>query len=134
MKKIRIGKDIVIQWAILTNGERENLEDKDLKMFLVSPIGLKIELPLSVSGNIITSRYKGTEQKCLGEYRMTLWENFGKDNQSAVDKCDVFQLVPTSCEEEDSDKGLAFSVLNLSTDTNLEIYFEKVKDTNEINI
>lgn len=134
MNKIRIGKDIVIKWAILTNGQKEDLKGRDLKLLLYPPIGQTIELNISVSDNIISSTYKGVNQKYLGIYRLTLWENFGKDNQTAVDKCNIFQLVKTTCEENLSNNGLSISVINLSTDTEIDLYYEKVKDTNEIKI
>lgn len=134
MKKIRIGKDIVIEWAVLTNGEKISLEGRDLKLVLISPLGRKTVLPLTVSGNVLHSRVNGVDQHYLGKYRLTLWENFGKINQSAVDECNAYQLVATSCEEAISDIGLASAILNLSTDTNVEIYFEVIKNTNEINI
>lgn len=103
MKKIRIGKDIAIQWTILTNGEPQSLEGRDLSVSLTDPLGTKSELPFSVEGNVIRLTYSGTKQKRLGTYRLTLWENYGKEGQTAVDHCNPFALVPTTCSEEGKD-------------------------------
>lgn len=121
MKKIRIGKDIVIRWTILTNGESVSLEGRNLKLFIVDGLNTKIELDFLISGNKIEALFKGVDQKWLGTYRLTLWENYQQENQSVVDYCDVFQLVGTTCEEKDDVEGVQTgTVINLDT-SNFEI-------------
>lgn len=132
--KIRIGKDIIVQWAILTNNEPISLEGRDLKLILTTPLNKKITLEFTVSGNIITSKYKGVDQKILGIYNLTLWENYGKDNQSVLDYCSAFTLVPYSCMENENDVKLAQAVLQLSTQQNIGYYNQTIKGTNEVKI
>lgn len=121
MRKIRIGKDIVIRWTILTNGEAVSLEGRNLKLFLIDSIGYKTELEFSVSGNDVESMFKGTDQKRIGTYRLTLWENYRQDNQSAVDCCNAFMLVGSTCEENDETEGIQTgTVIDLGT-SNFEI-------------
>lgn len=121
MRKIRIGKDIVLRWTILTNGEAISLEGRNLKLFISDNMNSKVELGFSVSGNNLEAIFKGVEQKRLGTYRLTLWENYQQENQSVVDYCDVLQLVGTTCEENDDVEGVQTgTVINLDT-SNFEI-------------
>ena len=121
MKKIRIGKDIVIRWTILTNGESMPLEGRDLKLFVNDSMNSRMELLFTVSGNNIEALFRGIDQKRLGKYRLTLWENYHQENQSVVDYCDVFFLVDSTCDENDGvGGGQPEKVINLDT-SNLEI-------------
>lgn len=132
--KIRIGKDIVIQWAILTNGEPISLEGRNLKLVLSTPLRQKINLDFEVAGNEITALYKGLEHKVLGSYTLTLWENYSEDGQSALDYCNAFTLVPLSCMEDVGDAKLAQAVLQLSTQQNIGYYLKTISETNVVNI
>lgn len=132
--KIRIGKDIVIMWNILTNGEPISLEGRNLKLVLSTPLRQKINLNFEVAGNEIKALYKGVEHKVLGSYTLTLWENYGTDGQSALDYCNAFTLVPLSCLENESDAKLAQAVLQLSTQQTIGSFSETIKETNEVNI
>lgn len=121
MRKIRIGKDIVLRWAILTNGEALSLEGRNLKLFISHNLNAQVELDFTVSGNNLEAQFKGVQQKRLGTYRLTLWENYQQDNQSVVDYCDVFQLVGSTCQENDDIDGIQTkTIINLDT-SNFEI-------------
>lgn len=100
MKKIRIGKDISVRWPILTNGEAQSLDGRDLKLFIKSQYNVAKEIAFSTEDNIVFFTYPGTEQQMLGIYKLTLWENYGKRGQTAVDCCEAFQLVSCTCKEE----------------------------------
>lgn len=113
MKKIRIGKDIHITWGITTNGEPRSLEGRDLKLILITPLRNNIGMKFSVDGNTIACDYHGAEQKYLGIYMLTLWENYGKLDQTAVDACNAFQLVATTCQEGGSNEGLDTETVGL---------------------
>lgn len=121
MKKIRIGKDINLRWEILTNGEAITLEGRDLKLVLINPLNAKTELDFSVNFNVIEARYKGTDQQRLGTYRMTLWENYQQDNQTVVDCCNAFQLVGSTCEENDGTSGIDVNTYVELGTSNLEV-------------
>lgn len=100
MRKIRIGKDIIIRWAILTNGETEPLKGRDLKLVLIDPLRRKISITdYIIEGNILSFRLLGTEQNRCGSYSLTLWENYGKVDMTAVDACNIFELVTSTCQE-----------------------------------
>lgn len=115
MKKIRIGKDITIHWTILTNGEEISLENRDLKLVLADPLRRTTTLDYSVQGNVLTAIYRGVLQRTLGEYSLTLWENYNKDGQTAVDACNLFVLVATTCAEGGTDtEGLGTETVELT--------------------
>lgn len=104
MKKIRIGKDIFIRWAILTNGEPVPLQGRDLRLVIIDPLRRRISIAdLETAGHILQFRFLGSEQKSLGVYSFSLWENFGKADMTAVDACNVFELVSTTCQEPTAD-------------------------------
>lgn len=100
MKRIRIGKDIAINWAITTNGSVESLEDADLYIEMKDPKGNKVQIEeYEITNNIIQIGLKGTAFIYLGTYSFTLWKNKGKDGQTVVDAVDAFKLVKTTNEE-----------------------------------
>ena len=95
----RIGKDIRVKWRILTNGESISLHGRDLRLEVVNRFGRK-EWEFTIEDeNVVVFTLPGRVQRCLGEYTFTLWENFGKAGQTAVDSCGGIELVPTTCME-----------------------------------
>lgn len=116
MRKIRIGKDIVLRWTILTNGEAVPLDGRDLKLFITDSLNQKREMDFTVTSNNIETLFKGIDQKKIGTYRLALWENYQQENQSVVDCCNAFQLVGSTCEENDEQDGLQTeTVIDLGT-------------------
>ena len=119
MKRIRIGKDIEIKWSVTTNGERRPLLGRDLRLVMHHTYLGDMPLPFNISesdAEMIVAHFRGVEHRSTGKYRLTLWENFGKDGQTAVDCCDAFELVATTCEETDHAPGdLDISTVNLGT-------------------
>jgi len=93
MIKKRIGKDLTFDWTITTNGQPLSLEGRDLTIILSNPGGDRIVLPFTCNGNTVSFRYYGKDQKRLGVYSLTLWENYGNVGQTAVDKVKAFELV-----------------------------------------
>lgn len=132
MRKIRIGKDIVLKWTLLTNTENIPLEGRDLSLVLTTPLKLKINLPFECDGNTLIARLSGLQQKTLGVYSITLWENFGKDGQTAVDACQAFELVPYTCMEDGESNNIEAGTIDLGTSdmsmiTRYGIYSTKVR-------
>ena len=100
MRAFRIGKDITVRWSILTNGEKKALEGRDLTLFIHLPNRTDIPVDFTNEGNIATFVFRGVNQLYTGPYRLTIWENFGKDGQSVVDCCNAFELVSYTCDED----------------------------------
>ena len=110
----RIGKDIRVRWRILTNGEALPLEGRDLRLEVVTRFG-RTEREFSIEdGNVVVFTLPGRVQLYLGEYTFTLWENWGKAGQTAVDSCGGIELVPTTC-MEGGDSGLETETVELET-------------------
>ena len=121
MKNIRIGKDIVVRWTILTNGEALPLDGRDLRLECLAPGRTSSEIEFSRNGNVAEFTIQGVTQHRVGKYVFTMWENFGKEGQTAVDCCDAFNLVYTTCEEGgDETDGLNAETVNLET-ANLQV-------------
>lgn len=114
-RKIRIGKDIALRWAILTNGEMASLDGRDLKLVLTTPNNKKEILDFEVNTNVVISKYLGVQQKILGVYTLTLWENFGKEGQTAVDICHAFELVSSTCKEDNNTDDIINETVDLET-------------------
>lgn len=115
MKSIRIGKDIKVSWPILTNGQEIALKGRDLSLFVKLPTWAEKHVEFTSEGNIATFVIPGVEQEVIGVYSFTMWENYGKGGQTAVDCCRAFQLVDTTCMEGGEDKGLATETVELES-------------------
>lgn len=100
MIKIRKGKDIIFRWAILTNGNAQDLSGRDLTLEIITPYGRRMKMEYETDGNFLVFKFRGTKQTMLGVHSITLWENKDKDGQTAVDITNAFKLVRTT-EEED---------------------------------
>lgn len=98
MRKIRIGKDISIAWTVLTDGEEVSLEGRDLTLILSDKYSRR-RLDFEADGATLRFLVRGADQKVIGQYGLTLWENKGKDGQTVVDSCPAFTLVGSTSEE-----------------------------------
>lgn len=114
MNKIRLGKDIRIEWEISIGDGSISVADSDLTLVMVDPRLNKIELDFEVQGNKVIAKYYGIEQKYLGVYKLTLWYNLNKEGQSALDSVDAFKLVRFTTEENDGTEDIADAEVNLS--------------------
>lgn len=85
----RLGKDIGFIWTITTNGEPLSLEGRILRLVMTDPKGYETEFPFEVQDNKLKTVFYGRDQKWLGVYSFTLWENYGMIGQTAVDKIAV---------------------------------------------
>lgn len=101
--KIRIGKDICLRWAILTNGEETALDGRNLKLYLSDYTRRRVEVPFESSGNTAIITLRASQLQRLGEYVLTLVENEGQEGQTIVDAKPAFTLVEYSTEEDDGD-------------------------------
>lgn len=119
MEKKRIGKTLKIRWAILTGGEPEPLAGRDLTLEISSGNRVRTTLSFVADGNVAAFVFEGSEQRYVGTYAVTMWENLGKEGQTVVDRCDAFCLVARSCEEAESgsseDPDLEIESLDLGT-------------------
>lgn len=102
MKKIRIGKDINLNWKITIPEGMDSLENLNLTLQMRDSKGNKVDIDeFTIEDNTIKVGLRGTAFAYLGRYSFTLWVNKGDIGQTLVDCIDAFQLVSTTGQEED---------------------------------
>lgn len=118
MRRYREGKDITNRLHVLTNGQPEPLTGRNLTVHLIDPSGCAMVMPFTIIDvNVLEFVFWGIDQKALGTYKLTLWENFGRHGQTVVDVKDAFRLVPdTSMEGGEDPEGLDTEVNDLDMD------------------
>lgn len=102
--RVRIGKDIKIKWAVLTDGSALPLNKEELTLELVGPNGKSQSMEFEAEGNVLTTTFYGKDQNYTGDYMLTLWKNKGKEGQSVVDKTSAFSLVRYTPQEDHTQK------------------------------
>ena len=102
MKKIRIGKDIRLDWTITIAGGEVPLASASLEVEMTDRIGRKEKPDFEVDGDKLVVSISGKKTRSLGTYWMTCWYNRDKDGRSMVDKVEAFELV-RSTEAEGGD-------------------------------
>lgn len=99
MKKIRIGNDIHLTWAIEDgDGNAYNLESRDIEIRLICYGWKGVVTDLAVSGNVATFTFFGKDQIKAGAYSVQLVENAGGKPMVTHDVRGIFTLVHTSRE------------------------------------
>ena len=114
MDKIRIGKDIRINWEIETSDESVILSKDNLTLEMTVPSKCVAVLPFTFNDNVLSATFYGIDQKQLGNYWLTVWYKRNEVGQSALDKVLAFQLVRSTEEETHNDDSIAYAEVNLS--------------------
>lgn len=115
MQKIRAEKEFIVRWSgILTNGQPDSLEGRDLSLYLINPYGAESRQEMAVEGNTVTFRVYADTCKAYGQYRLKLYENKGKVGQTVLDQCEGFCIVATTCQEGGITQGLDLDIIELS--------------------
>lgn len=115
--KIRRGKDILLKWKVLTNGQDVSLEGRNITLVMTTPLGREKIVEHEVEGSVVKARLRGTALTHLGDYTLTLWENRGEEGQTAVDAVAAFALVQWSTQEDGGSPcgNLEYEVAELAT-------------------
>ena len=114
MDKIRIGKDIRINWEITSTDESVILSKDNLTLEMTVPSKCVAILPFTFNDNVLSATFYGIDQKQLGNYWLTVWYKRNEVGQSALDKVLAFQLVKSTEEETHNDESIAYAEVNLS--------------------
>ena len=116
--KIRIGKELRISWSILTQGQNQPLEGRNLRLYLQEPNRQRRTLAFTYDANTLLTVLPANTLTRLGNYALILTENEGQEAQTAVDANPAFTLVETT-EEEDTptteSPSLEIAHINLAT-------------------
>lgn len=83
----------------MTGGKSEPLSGRDLRLEIATGSRFRRNVPFEADDSVAEFLFQGSEQRYVGAYTLTMWENRGKENQTVVDRCDAFCLVACSCEE-----------------------------------
>lgn len=118
MKRIRIGKDINVQWVLYAPAGVV-LTTENLTIELKDPKGRQAEVEnftLEAQQDKFTVNFalRGTAFSQLGNYTFTAWLNKGEQGQSVVDAVNAFTLVG-STQAEDDLQSCGCGCLNLAT-------------------
>lgn len=97
MIKKRIKKNLGIVIHVLTNGEAISLEGRDISVERVNPYGQRAFVEgIEMQDNRIAFTFRASEQNKLGVWKFIVWENYGKDGQTVVDRERALQLVAST--------------------------------------
>ena len=94
MRKIRIGNDI----RLTLHSRDTTLEGRVLSVYLSTLLGRWEVTDFTIEGATLAFTFPGKEQRLLGSYTLTVFENKDEDGMRAVDICDAFKLVARSCQ------------------------------------
>ena len=137
MKNYRLGNTITVKWTIMTaTGTAYNLNAGNLELYAVVPNhAIKVD-DFSVSGNVVTWTFRGSDQKFTGPYTLTLIENRGQSTMMTVDYCNAFGLVRWSCQAGWDESADVNSNLSLTSEifTHQIALSKEVQDAIDANI
>ena len=137
MKNYRLGNTITVKWTIMTaTGTAYNLNAGNLELYAVVPNhAIKVD-DFSVSGNVVTWTFRGSDQKFTGPYTLTLIENRGQSTMMTVDYCNAFGLVRWSCQTGWDESADVNSNLSLTSEifTHQIALSKEVQDAIDANI
>ena len=103
MKKIRLGNDIPIEWAINRNDQPEDFTGKTLRLTMIGTSGTAEVTDYTVEGNVLRWMFWGKDQHKPSTYHFCLVENGGEEGMFTIDTCNVLGLVSRSCAADDCD-------------------------------
>ena len=102
MRKIRIGKDIVVRWSLYRNENGDRVPfaiDATAELRVQTPYGIINADNAVIEGNVVSWTFRGAEQQHKGIYDLILVQKEGASGMVTVDTCKAFALVAHSCEE-----------------------------------
>lgn len=117
MKRIRIGNDINIAWAIMReDGNPFDLSNGRVSLYLKNYVRKEEVKGFSVEGNVISWTFLGKNQRNTGNHSLEMVINEGADGMITTDACDFVCLVPCSCKTGGSDDdGVRTESIELAT-------------------
>lgn len=117
MKRKRIGNDINIAWAIMTeDGKPFDLSIGKVSLYLKNYVRKEEVRGFSIEGNVILWTFLGKNQKNLGNHSLEVVINEDAEGMITTDACDFVCLVPCSCKEGgEDDNGVTTETVNLTS-------------------
>lgn len=116
MKKIRIGNDIAVTWAIYKDEKPYSLVGLDISLYLEHAFGRSKINSYRIIDNKVVWTFEGKEQEHTGNYSLVLVINENKEGMATTDQCDFVRLVPvTPCCEGYDDENVATETIELTS-------------------
>lgn len=125
MNKIRIGKDIRVEWQLTATDPSIELNSENITLEMTTPSKEKVIIESSFSNGVLSANIYGTSQKQLGSYWLTAWYKRDEVGQSMIDKVQAFTLVPYTDLEDDNDESIAYGDVELEGEFTVGIKGEK---------
>ena len=116
MKKIRLGNDIPIEWAINRNDQPEDFTGKTLRLTMIGTSGTTEVTDYTIEGNVLRWMFWGKDQHKPSTYHFCLVENGGEEGMFTIDTCDVLKLVNRSCAADDCDGPFTMQITSCIDD------------------
>lgn len=126
MKRIQIGNDFRVSWALTQLGEAFNLVGKTYDIEVSNPYGVILVSDVLAEDNILSFGIPASQQVYLGNYDITL-KITNEDGQTwRLKQCDAFALVPCDCGEivevVQLASGIVYPVTHSVTNNNITAY------------
>ena len=122
MRKIRKNNDIFVEVSVKRDGYPEDLTGKDVILYMnVAYTNIPVK-DFTVDGNVISFTFLASEQKYVGVYSLTIQVKT-EDATNTVDKCNIFELVSTSCQISGEDEP---NIKTESVSLELDVYLDAV--------
>lgn len=119
MKDKRIHNDLNVMWSIFADDAPFSIEGKQVTIYLRTPYSKKEIAGYSISGNVITWKFLGKDQKHTGKHSLELVINENAEGMVTTDACDFVNLVDCSCKVGGADDaGVQTETISLTS--NLE--------------
>ena len=105
MKKIRLGNDVKVTWAIYDkeSGLPYDLAGRNITLYAGRNNTEMERVAFTAQDNEVQWVFLGKEQENIGTYTLKLVENSGLEDMRTVDVCNAFMLVSHSCAAKDSE-------------------------------
>ena len=116
MKRVRIGNDIVVTWAITKDGQPYSLDGLNKTLYIKNAFGKTEIKEYTTTENKIVWTFLGKDQKHTGKYSLELVINDGEEGMATTDVCDFVYLTPvTPCCAGDDDEAVETESIELDS-------------------
>ena len=116
MKRVRIGNDIVVTWAITKDGQPYSLDGLNKTLYIKNAFGKTEIKEYTTEENKIVWTFLGKDQKHTGKYSLELVINEGVEGMATTDVCDFVYLTPiTPCCAGDDDEEVITESIELDS-------------------
>lgn len=96
----RIGKTLMFTLEVTTNGEYISLDGRNITVEITAE-KFRYHPRITTDGTTLFFEFPGKDQKVIGIHTATIWENYGEERQTVVDRWGIVELVKYSWQEDE---------------------------------